>query len=109
MDAVLLEANDLRITALPNVNNRELCFHPLQGHYSFFNADMAFDTREARKTCFNHGVIPNIPENTRGRQLPKRGCKRLFNAAVYAGRFCAERTFCLGGQIQTLADSLRAP
>jgi hypothetical protein len=29
----LLEANDLRITALPNVNNCELGFHPLQGHY----------------------------------------------------------------------------
>jgi transposase len=60
---------------------------------SFFNADMAFDTREARKTCFNHAVIPNIPENTRGRQQPKRGRKRLFNAEVYVGRFCAERTF----------------
>lgn len=60
---------------------------------SFFNADMAFDTREARKTCFNHSVIPNIPENSRGRQQPKRGRKRLFNAKVYAGRFCAERTF----------------
>jgi transposase len=60
---------------------------------SFFNADMAFDTREARKTCFNHGLIPNIPENTRNRHQPKRGRKRLFNASVYAGRFCAERTF----------------
>ena len=64
---------------------------PLKGAY--FNADMAFDTREARKTCFNHGLIPNIPENTRNRQQTKRGRKRLFNASVYAGRFCAERTF----------------
>jgi transposase len=38
-------------------------------------------------------LIPNIPENTRNRQQTKRGRKRLFNAAVYAGRFCAERTF----------------
>ena len=60
---------------------------------AYFNADMAFDTREARKTCFNHGLIPNIPENTRNRQQTKRGRKRLFNASVYAGRFCAERTF----------------
>jgi len=60
---------------------------------SFFNADMAFDTREARKTCFNHSLVPNIPENVRNRQQPKRGRKRLFNASVYAGRFCAERTF----------------
>ena len=60
---------------------------------AYFNADMAFDTREARKTCFNHGLIPNIPENARNRQQTKRGRKRLFNAAVYADRFCAERTF----------------
>lgn len=60
---------------------------------AYFNADMAFDTREARKTCFNHGLIPNIPENTRNRKQPKRGRKRIFNAAVYADRFCAERTF----------------
>jgi len=60
---------------------------------AYFNADMAFDTHEARKTCFNYGLIPNIPENTRNRQQTKRGRKRLFNASVYAGRFCAERTF----------------
>jgi len=60
---------------------------------AIFNADMGFDTREARKTCFNHGLIPNIPENPRNRQQPKRGRKRLFNARVYADRFCAERTF----------------
>ena len=63
----------------------------IQGAY--FNADMGFDTREARKTCFNHGLIPNIPENRRKRKQAKRGRKRLFNAAVYQGRFCAERTF----------------
>ncbi len=60
---------------------------------AYFNADMAFDTRESRKTCFNHGLIPNIPENPRNRQQTKRGRQRLFNAQVYAGRFCAERTF----------------
>lgn len=60
---------------------------------AFFNADMGFDTREARKTCFNHGLIPNIPENTRNRKQIKRGRKRLFNARIYQHRFCAERTF----------------
>ena len=60
---------------------------------AYFNADMAFDTRAARKACFNHGLIPNIPENPRNRQQTKRGRKRLFNAQVYQGRFCAERTF----------------
>lgn len=58
---------------------------------AIFNADMAFDTRDARKTCFNHGLIPNIPENPRNRQQIKRGRKRLFKAQVYADRFCAER------------------
>lgn len=60
---------------------------------AFFNADMAFDTKEARKTCFNYGIIPNIPENPRNRKQPKRGRKRLFDEAIYQHRFCAERTF----------------
>lgn len=60
---------------------------------AYFNADMAFDTREARKTCFNHGLRPNIPENPRNRKQTKRGRKRLFNAEVYQRRFYAERTF----------------
>lgn len=60
---------------------------------AFFNADAAFDTKAARKTCFNHGLIPNIPENNRNRKKPKRGRKRLFNAQVYKRRFVSERTF----------------
>jgi transposase len=60
---------------------------------AYFNADSAFDTKAARKVCFNHGVIPNIPENKRNRKRAKRGRKRLFNAEIYAHRFCAERTF----------------
>jgi transposase len=60
---------------------------------AFFNADKAFDTQDARKTCFNHGVIPNIDENKRNRKTPKRGRKRLFNAEVYKRRFTCERTF----------------
>ena len=63
----------------------------IQGGY--FNADKAFDTREARKVCFNHGLIPNIPENVRNRKQPKRGRKRYFNADIYQHRFGAERTF----------------
>ena len=64
---------------------------PIAGAY--FNADMAFDTRDARKTCFNHGLIPNMTENKRNRKSTKRGRKRLFNDEVYKRRFCAERTF----------------
>jgi transposase len=60
---------------------------------AFFNADSAFDTKEARKTCFNHGLIPNMPENSRNRKRAKRGRKRLFNKEVYPRRFGIERTF----------------
>jgi transposase len=60
---------------------------------AYFNADSAFDTKAARKVCFNHGVVPNIPENQRNRKQPKRGRKRLFNPDVYKHRFSAERTF----------------
>ena len=60
---------------------------------AFFNADKAFDTKAARKTCFNHGLIPNMPENKRNRKGIKRGRKRLFNAEVYKRRFTSERSF----------------
>ncbi len=35
---------------------------------SYFNADKAFDTKDSREVCFNHGLIPNIPENQRNRK-----------------------------------------
>lgn len=60
---------------------------------AFFNADSAFDTRAARKVCFNHGLIPNIAENQRNRQSTKRGRKRLFNPDIYKHRFASERSF----------------
>ena len=49
---------------------------------AFFNADSAFDTRAARKVCFNHGLIPNIAQNKRNRKTTKRGRKRLFNKDI---------------------------
>jgi transposase len=60
---------------------------------AWFNADSAFDSKAARKVCFNHGVVPNIAQNKRGRKKPKRGRKRLFDANVYKHRFVAERSF----------------
>jgi transposase len=60
---------------------------------AYFNADSAFDTKEARKTCFNYGVIPNIAENRRSRKSAKRGRKKLFDKLIYDRRYCAERTF----------------
>lgn len=75
-------------TAFKEMKRLDLAF---EGAY--FNTDMAFDTREARKICFDDGLIPNIPENPRNRKQTKRGRKRLFNPEVYQHRFCAERTF----------------
>lgn len=60
---------------------------------SYFNADSAFDTKEARKICFNHKLLPNIPENKRNRKQAKPGPKRMFNLTVYKRRFIAERSF----------------
>ena len=53
---------------------------PISG--SYFNADSAFDTKGARKVCFNNGVIPNIAENKRGRKKPKRGTERFFKKNI---------------------------
>ena len=60
---------------------------------AYFNTDIAFETKAARKTCFNHDLIPNIDKNKRNRKGVKRGRKRLFNAEVYKHRFTSERTF----------------
>ena len=60
---------------------------------AFFNADSAFDTRQARKVCFNHGLIPNMDTNKRNQKRVKLGRKRLFNKFIYKKRFSSERTF----------------
>ncbi len=60
---------------------------------AFFNADKAFDTRDARKTCFNHGLVPNIDENKRNRKTAKRDRKRFFDPNIYKHRFTSERSF----------------
>lgn len=60
---------------------------------AFFNADSAFDTKAARKVCFNHRVVPNMAENKRNRKSVKRGRKRLFNPQIYKDRFVSERSF----------------
>jgi transposase len=59
------------------------------GLYKVFN----YILRAARKVCFNHGLLPNIPENLRNRKKAKPGPKRLFNADIYKHRFVSERSF----------------
>jgi len=60
---------------------------------AYLNLDGGFDSRRNRKAIFNAGLIPNINENPRNRKTPKRGRKRLFNAAIHSLRLCLERTF----------------
>jgi hypothetical protein len=57
------------------------------------NLDGGFDSRHNWKAIFNAGRVPNIKENPRNRKTPKRGRKRLFNAAIHSLRLCVERTF----------------
>jgi hypothetical protein len=57
------------------------------------NLDAGFDSKANRKCVFNAGLKPNIKENPRNRQKPKRGRKRFFDDALYKLRFTVERTF----------------
>jgi transposase len=57
------------------------------------NLDGGFDSARNRKMIFNAGLIPHIKENPRNRKAPKRGRKRLCNAAIHALRMRVERTF----------------
>jgi transposase len=60
---------------------------------AYLNLDGGFDSRYNRKAIFNAGLIPNIKENPRNRQAPKRGRKRLFNGTIHSLRLRVERTF----------------
>src|SRR6266700_4264697 len=51
---------------------------------AYLNLDGGFDSIANRKSIFNAGMIPNIPENPHKRKHTKRGRKRLFNAAIHA-------------------------
>lgn len=56
--------------------------------------DGVYASRANRKAIFNRGMIPNIPENPRGRKTPKRGRKPIFDSALYQERFYTiERVF----------------
>ncbi|CAB3808900.1 hypothetical protein LMG28614_06908 [Paraburkholderia ultramafica] len=64
----------------------------LQG--AIVSLDGVYDCRANRKAIFNRGMVPNIPENPRGRKSPKRGRKRRFEPAIFEERFrTIERVF----------------
>jgi hypothetical protein len=60
---------------------------------AYLNLDGGFDSKANRKAIFNAGMIPNIKENPRHRNVTKRGRKRLFSQAIHALRERVERTF----------------
>jgi hypothetical protein len=56
--------------------------------------DGVYDSRANRKAIFNRGMVPNIPENPRGRKTSKRGRKPIFDPAIFKECFYTiERVF----------------
>jgi len=73
----------------------------LQG--STVSLDGIYDCRANRKAIFNRGMVPNIPENPRGRKTPKRGRKQRFDPAIVEERFrTIERVFAWEDKIRRL-------
>ena len=72
--------------ALPRLNHMARAIGmDLQG--STVSLDGVYDCRANRKAIFNRDMIPNIPENPRGRKAPKRGRKLHFDRAIFEERF----------------------
>lgn len=56
--------------------------------------DGVYDSRANRKAIFNRGMVPNIPENPRGRKTQQRGRQPIFDPALFHERFFTiERVF----------------
>lgn len=83
----------LLLKALPQVTR--IAKHVgLELNNTILSLDSAYDSRANRKAIFNRGMIPNIPENLRGRSTPKRGRKPIFAPALFQERFFTiERVF----------------
>jgi hypothetical protein len=56
--------------------------------------DGVYDSRANRKALFNRGMVPNIPENPRGRKTSNRGRKPILDPAIFKERsYTIERVF----------------
>lgn len=63
-------------------------------HQTIVSLDGVYDSSANRKAIFNRGMVPNIPENPRGRTTPKRGRKPIFEPVLFQERFFTiERVF----------------
>lgn len=56
----------------------------------FVNGDSGFDSEGFRSACAKKGVIPNVPYNTRGKDVDRN---EPFDERLYAERYSVERTF----------------
>jgi hypothetical protein len=74
---------------------------------SYLNLDGGFDSGHNRKAIFNAGLVPNIKANPRNRKTPKRGRKRLFDAAIHSLQLCVERTFAWEDKFKRLLLRLK--
>jgi hypothetical protein len=56
--------------------------------------DGVYNSRKNRKSIFNLGMIPNIPENKGNRKKTKRGRKQIYDQLIFKERFnTIERDF----------------
>jgi transposase len=84
----------LRTKPFPDVQYAQEPGHDADSRATFrANLDGGFDSRHNRKAIFDAGLISYIKGNPRNRKTPKRGRKRLFDAAIHSLRLCVERTF----------------
>lgn len=60
--------------------------------------DGVYDSRANRKAIFNRRMVPNIPENPRGRKTPKRDA-RLFSMRLFFRSGFAPSSVCSLGKI----------
>jgi hypothetical protein len=61
---------------------------------SLLSFDGVYNSRKNRKSIFNLGMTPNIPENKGNRKKPKRGRKQIYDASIFKERFrTIERVF----------------
>jgi len=86
----------LKLEALPQVT-RIAKQVGLDLNKTIVSLDGVYDSRANRKAIFNRGMVPNIPENLRGRKTPKRG-RKPFRSGHLSGTVSHHRaSLRLGG------------
>ena len=61
---------------------------------SIMSLDGGYSSSKNRKSIFNLGMKPNIPENKRNRKKERRGRKQMFDVKIFEERFrTIERVF----------------